>query len=168
MLNRFNSPSVAILIFFINARINAWENKWNNKYRWWNEKNRKEKKTRIFKIKFFELLIYSSSRNVPLWAREATWWKEWISRPWSWCVYRVDWPWSLVVMLTACPFAMTAYSGMSGVFKSRWSESWHRFCHVFALVATVMIVSFYLFFFFQSICFVSWVWCSEPIWRGRF
>lgn len=118
----------------------------------------KEKKTRIFNIKFFLLLIER------MWV-ELTWRKDRVGMAWSWYICWVSWPRSWVVILKACQASTTGpfvaiQSFISAFLKSKlwWLLSW-SFFHGFSLWAMLMIGFFYVVFLGQ-------MWSLEPLHRG--
>lgn len=63
---------------------------------------------------------------------------------WCWCTCCVGWPRSLVVSLTACPFAGTAYSVTCSVLKSRCGGSWLVVFSYFILANFILCFIFFL------------------------
>lgn len=128
----------------------------------------KEKKARTVKIKFFQLQMWRIKMGV----REVIWR---IGRDSSIWICWLCWVGSLAVMVTACLFTTTAFSVVSGILKTDGMDHESAFfCHGFALVSTLVIVSFYiifcnvtihyyLFFFFLFCCFYSIYLVTEMI-----
>lgn len=84
------------------------------------------------------------------------------------CNGSIDWGYWLLVMLTPCMFTTAAYSVLRGILKSRSGASWLIvFFLYFCFSGNISDCLLLYIFFFGGICFVSWLWCSEPLCRKQ-
>lgn len=122
-------------------------------------------KEKIINIKLFVLLIQRIwTKYLFVGKREMIWGRrELLELGIDMCVGLVDWGysrwhWQLACLLQLC------YSIGCGVLKRRCGGSWFIMFLLWWQYTWLAPFILYLYFF-EGICFVNWMWCSEPLCR---